>query len=248
MTVDDLRRLERVHVRAWPALETARIQGWLWRHSGGGSQRANSVSAIDFEGGSPEAALDEVEARYREKGAPARLHSFSAGRPAKLPEILGARGYRQGEQTLTMAKAVAKPVPVDGEPSTLAAADWLEVYLEAITENRRKVNSMILAAVPEPRAFFAFREGRRVISTALCVAEPEGADGSFAVIECVATREHARRRGGARAVLAAVEHWACRREIRLLGLQVSEANTAAIALYASLGFAAVDRNRFWVRD
>src|ERR1700734_1637215 len=50
--IDDetARRLERLHVRAWPAGETARLDGWLWRWSGGASQRANSVATIDFTG------------------------------------------------------------------------------------------------------------------------------------------------------------------------------------------------------
>jgi hypothetical protein len=47
---DDRVHMERAHVFAWPALRTAVIDGWLWRASGGGSQRANSVSTIDFHG------------------------------------------------------------------------------------------------------------------------------------------------------------------------------------------------------
>ena len=35
IAADDLKRIERLHVRAWPALETATIHGWLWRYSGG---------------------------------------------------------------------------------------------------------------------------------------------------------------------------------------------------------------------
>src|SRR5690606_8256407 len=37
--------IEGAAVRAWPAGETREVDGWLWRYSGGGSQRANSVSA-----------------------------------------------------------------------------------------------------------------------------------------------------------------------------------------------------------
>jgi len=51
---DERVRMERAHVQAWPALHTARIDGWLWRASGGGSQRANSVSTIDFTGTDPQ--------------------------------------------------------------------------------------------------------------------------------------------------------------------------------------------------
>ena len=42
--------IERAAVAAWPALQTADVDGWLWRYSGGGSQRANSVSALAFLG------------------------------------------------------------------------------------------------------------------------------------------------------------------------------------------------------
>jgi len=243
-SIEDLRRTERLHVRAWPALQTATIGGWLWRCSGGGSQRANSVSTLDFSGADAQAALDEVEARYREKGQPARLHSFSAGRPENLPDLLSARGYGQGETTTTMMKPVGHKPPATGvEMGEQASAEWLEVYLGAITESRRAVNSLILERVPKPRAFFACRQGGRVISTALCVA-----DDRCAVIECVATRPEARRQGGAQAVLAAIEAFAYELRVRLLGLQVSETNAPAIALYGTLGFVAVDRNRFWVRD
>ena len=247
-TVEDLRRLERVHVRAWPALETANIGGWLWRYSGGGSQRANSISAIDFHGGDARRAIEVVEARYRVKGAPARFHSFSACSPSDLPELLEARGYRQGETTLTMVKSLGDaPLCDDVEASGSPTPDWLDVYLGAITENRRAVNTRILGSVPEPRRFFTFRDGAGAVSSALCVAEPV-AEGSFAVIECVATRQEVRRKGGARAVLAAIEAYAASRRIGMLGLQVSETNEPAIALYASLGFVRVDRNQFWLRD
>ena len=58
---DDIRRIERLCVRAWPAFETADIHGWLWRLSGGGSQRANSVSTIDFTGNAMDASIGTIE-------------------------------------------------------------------------------------------------------------------------------------------------------------------------------------------
>ena len=85
---ETLRRLERLHVRAWPAAETASIDGWLWRWSGGGSQRANSVSTIDFNGNDMAAALDHAEARYRAKAAPAQVHTYDLSRASGLPALL----------------------------------------------------------------------------------------------------------------------------------------------------------------
>src|ERR1700722_12750944 len=81
---ETLRRLERLHVRAWPAAETERIDGWLWRWSGGGSQRANSVSTIDFIGNDLGSALDRVEARYRAKLSPVQFHTCDFSLPAGL--------------------------------------------------------------------------------------------------------------------------------------------------------------------
>jgi N-acetylglutamate synthase len=243
LTVEDLRGIERAHVKAWPAFETANIAGWLWRYSGGGSQRANSVSTIAFTGDDPVAALDDVEARYRAKGAPARLHTFDLSAPTSLTALLDARGYGQGDATLTMVKTVgAATHPSDVDISDRATPAWYEVYLGAITENRRISNAKILETIPRPCAFFTCRRDR-VISTALGVV-----DGTFAVIECVATRSDYRRGGGARAVLAALESWAGGQGARLIGLQVDATNEPALALYRSLGFVAVATNRFWLRS
>src|SRR5882672_4692454 len=149
IAADDLRRIERLHVRAWPAFETANIHGWLWRYSGGGSQRANSVSTVDFVGGDPASALDEAEARYRAGNAMVRFHTYDLSAPAAIVDLLQRRGYRGGETTLTMAKTVgASDPPADVEVTSVPSAEWQQVYLGAISESRRSVNVQILGAVP----------------------------------------------------------------------------------------------------
>jgi len=241
IATDDLRRIECLHVRAWPAFETADIHGWLWRYSGGASQRANSVSTVNFTGGDPTSALDAVEALYRARNAIVRLHTYDLSAPAGIVDLLQRRGYRGGETTLTMAKPVgASNAPADVEVTADPGAEWQEVYLGAITESRRAVNAKILGAVPQPCAFFSCRRAGQVISTGLCVA-----DGDFAVIECMATRAEARRQGGADAVLHSLEAWAAGRGVKTLALQAVAVNTAAIPLYTRFGFAPVATNRFW---
>jgi N-acetylglutamate synthase len=241
VAADDLRRIERLHVRAWPAFETADIHGWLWRYSGGGSQRANSVSTVDFSGGDPATALDEVEARYRARNAIVRVHTYDLSAPADIVDLLQRRGYGAGETTLTMAKAVgASDFSGDVEVVATPNAQWQEVYFGAISESRRSVNARILGAVPQPCGYFSCQRAGQVISTGLCVA-----DGDFAVVECMATRAEARRQGGADAVLRSLEAWAAERGAKTLALQAVDVNAAAVALYTRFGFTSVATNRFW---
>ena len=101
---DTLLAIERAAVAAWPASETADIEGWLWRYSGGGSQRANSVSALAFTGADPERAIDEAERLYRARGASPMFQVCDVNAPADLDDRLQRRGYRLQEPCTCLAK------------------------------------------------------------------------------------------------------------------------------------------------
>ena len=237
-------RMERAHVHAWPALRAVAIEGWLWRSSGGGSQRANSVSTVDFSGEDVEAAIDTVEKRYRAVGAPVRFQTFDETSPAGLTEVLSRRGYRGGETTTTMFKRLQRGVgAADIEMRSAPWAEWLSVYLGEITENRQAVNRLILDRVPAPKAFFGCLRDGRVAATALCVVSH-----GCAVIECVTTRSDARRQGAALAVLARLEAWAATQDADWIGLQVVSTNAPAVALYERLGFVAGATNQYWMPE
>jgi N-acetylglutamate synthase len=93
---NDRVRMERAHVRTWPALRSATIDGWLWRSSGGGSQRANSVSTIEFHSATPEASIAQAEFFYAAAGEPTRFHTFDETSSPGLADMLRKRGYRPG--------------------------------------------------------------------------------------------------------------------------------------------------------
>ena len=235
--------MERAHVKAWPAFETADIEGWLWRYSGGGSQRANSVSTVQFHGTAPERAVEAAELRYRAKGVPARFHTFPGGAPVGLHRLLAARGYQHAEATVTMCRNVtADACPSDVTQSDVPDDAWRDVYLDAITPSRRAVNTRILENIPQPRRFFVCRRAGQVISTALSVV-----DGSCAVVECVATRPAARGQRGAEAVLRAIAGWAAGEGARVLALQVVATNEPALKLYRRLGYEPACVNEFWIQ-
>jgi ribosomal protein S18 acetylase RimI-like enzyme len=240
---DDRVRMERAHVQAWPALNTETIDGWLWRSSGGGSQRANSTSTVDFKGTDLDASIAQVESRYQALGQPTRFQTFDETSPPGLTEMLRSCGYKQSESTTTMFKRIESAgTPADVETRDHAWPEWLSVYLGEITENRRAINSLILDKVPAPRAFFGCRREGEIIATALGVVA-----FGCAVIECVTTRADRRRQGAAQSVLTALETWAAQQDVEWIGLQVVASNTPAIALYERLDFVAGATNSFWVR-
>jgi ribosomal protein S18 acetylase RimI-like enzyme len=240
---DDRVRMERAHVLAWPALNTETIDGWLWRSSGGGSQRANSVSTVDFHGADMNASIAEAEARYQALGYPMRFQTFDETSPPSLADTLRQRGYTESEATIRMLKRIETPgSAADVEMRDHAWPEWRSVYLGEITENRREINTLILDRIPTPRAFFGCRRDGEIIATALCIA-----GFGCAVIECVATRTDRRRQGAAESVLIALETWAAQQDADWIGLQVVAGNTPAVTLYQRLGFVAGATNRFWVR-
>jgi GNAT superfamily N-acetyltransferase len=229
---DTIMRIERAAVCAWPALETARIDGWLWRYTGGGSQRANSVSALDFTGSDAEAAIDEAERLYAARGADPMFQICDADAPADLDARLARRGYRLQEPCTALAKEIApRELPTDVEVGSSASEAWLSVYLPGISESRRHIAPKILARVPAPRAFFLLRGNGEPMSAALGVV----AHG-VVIAECVATRAAFRCRGGSALIMTALEAWGAKMGARIAALQAVTANAPAQALYAKLDY------------
>ncbi len=244
---DILLAIERAAVAAWPAAETADIDGWLWRYSGGGSQRANSVATLAFRGADPELAIDVVETRYRTRGATAMFQICDVTAPGDLDERLQRRGYRLQEPCTCLAKAIT-PAAAGAEDAGVGIADrpdedWLAVYLGGISDSRRAFAPSILGRVPQPRAFLLAREAGAPVATALGVV----ADG-VVIAECVMTLAGRRRTGAATRVMRALEAWGTRRGATVAALQAVAANAPAHGLYAKLGYARVGGYHYRVLD
>jgi GNAT superfamily N-acetyltransferase len=242
----ELLAIERAAVAAWPALETADIDGWLWRYSGGGSQRANSVSPLVFRGTDVDRAIATAEARYRTRDAAPMFQVCDINVPADLDQRLQRRGYRLQELCTCLAKRIV-PVGADLDAHVeLAEAPskaWLSVYLEGITHSRRGLAPKILAGVPTPRAFLLLRDKGEPVATALCVV----AEG-VAIAECVSTRAERRRSGAASRVMRALEAWGARHGACIAALQAVAANAPAQGLYAKLAYASVGGYHYRVLD
>jgi GNAT superfamily N-acetyltransferase len=230
---DGLIGIEWAAVRAWPAGETRVVDGWLWRYSGGGSQRANSVSALSYDGADVERTIDTIENMYREHAAPVRFQvGFPLSRPDDLDQRLAARGYEIHDPVTTLLKPVASvAAPADVTLHEAPSDGWLSVYLANVTPDRRPFATAILERVPGPRVFAEVVRDGAVIATALGVFHE-----NTVIAECVGTASTARRQGAAAAVMRALEAWGARLGAHTIGLQAVTTNMPAQGLYAALGY------------
>jgi N-acetylglutamate synthase len=238
--------IERAAVRAWPAGKTANIDGWHWRYSGGASQRANSVSTLDFTGADVNGAIDAAEAKYRALKTVARFQTGDASSPDGIEAALRARNYRWTESVNALARDIAPvkgAMPDEVEVTTSATDDWLAVYLAGITDDRRPAAPAILARIPEQRGFVLVRRNGEPVATALGVITDD-----IVIVECVMTNTAARRTGAANLVMHGLEQWAANNGARMSGLQAVTSNAPAQALYARLGYTELGRQHYFVLD
>lgn len=233
--------IERAAVAAWPSFQTERINGWLWRSSSGGSQRANSVSTLDYTGSDVEADIDEVEERYRLENAPSRIQVVADhSKPSDLDERLARRGYVIHDPVTALARTCrAGDIPQNVELSEAPTPGWMEVYLSNISPDRRPPAPGILDCVPRPRMFFGVNDGSRIVSTALGVIH-----GDVVIAECVGTWAAARGKGWASRTMHALETWGAANGARVVALHAVTANAPAQALYAALGYRKVGSSHY----
>jgi N-acetylglutamate synthase len=231
-----LPEIEAAALRGWPALETMAIDGWLWRHTSGGSVRANSVATLQFTGPNAERTIDQMEALARSRSTSVCFAISDVAAPADLDARLAQRGYHRGDNHVTMAKRV-DPNAAAPDGVTVAATPspgWLAAYLSGLSLDRRAMAPRILERLPKSATFVAANDGGRIISSGLTIP-----DGAVASIQCMATLPDARNRGGARRVLAAVQASAAIAGATTLYLQTGADNTAARGLYSSLGYSVI---------
>lgn len=232
MTDDERRRLEEIAARAWPHREEIRRDGWVLRFSGGGSKRANSVQTLHWSGADTGAAIAAAEADYRSRGLTPVFQIVDVSVPADLDGHLARRGYRVVDRTALMVK----PVAAVATPAAVAAFDdpppeWLDVYLSTVTPDRRATAPAIIAGLPRPRRFLVAAIDGAPAAVGLAVAE-----AGYCGVECMATYQTKRGRGGGLAVLTGIEAWAAGQGATTLWLQVVETNAPARRLYEGAGF------------
>ncbi|MGY1723240.1 GNAT family N-acetyltransferase [Blastococcus sp. SYSU DS0533] len=225
--------LERLAARTWRGLEEESYGDWLLRAGGGFTGRANSVLVT---GDPPEdlpSAVAAVTAWYADRGLRACAAVPAPGAEA-ADAAFATAGWARDEDTLVLVAplgpwpAAHAPVLLDDAPDEVWLAGYrhrgaaLPASAAAVLRNAERPLSASVR--PDPAANRPAAVARGVVS-----------DG-WLVVSAVTVDEPHRRRGLATTVMAALATEARTRGATSCLLQVTASNTAALALYARMGF------------
>ncbi|MFJ6165426.1 GNAT family N-acetyltransferase [Micromonospora orduensis] len=227
--------LERAADEAWPAPTRGRLGDWLLRSAEGWTGRANSALPVGDPDRPLPAAVDAVERWYADQGQPAMINT-----PLPLAAPVGAelddRGW--GSRPPTLVQTV--PLPLAGPAATSVAVELATAPSEewlAIAAGRKgglpDAARHVLTAVEQVRFAHVYADGT-LVATGRGTVTGEGRRWlGLSLIEVVPA---ARRQGLARRVIHALADWGVSAGATHAFLQVEQRNTAAVALYRTLGF------------
>jgi len=233
MRREDVVLLEELNFNAWPALRTVHYDGWLLRSSGGDSRRVNSVNPITPGSIGLQEKIATAEAIYARWGRTA-IFRLTPLADDGLDEALAARGYALNAPTFVqVAEAVAFACSAGIEMFDLASDRWIDAALaiRGISGQNAAVFAAQHRAIGIDSAWALIAEnGVAVVVGAVAVSR------GWAGLHGIIVSKSARRRGLARRMSEGLIGFARAKGARRAWLQVEQDNTAAIQLYAGLGF------------
>ncbi|WP_353352908.1 GNAT family N-acetyltransferase [Intrasporangium sp. DVR] len=247
ISIDDLALLG---AQGWVAVEQAPLGSWLLRSAPGYTGRANSVLVVGDPGQSLDEAVDEAvehcERWYADRGQRTMFQVNGRTGFAVPDDPVGARllerGYVAGGGRHDWDRVFVMTGPSSGIPAPAPDAPPVEVgdtlteeWLLAYSEGRTPVPGITEAVLTgsEQQLFLSVRDeesGRLIAVTRLALHT-----GWAGVFGLWVHPEH-RRRGLARAVMAAAGRIAREGRMPAIYLQVSGDNDPAIRFYEGLGF------------
>jgi len=220
-------RLGELVAEAWPAPSSQDIGGWLLRHGGGVTKRANSVLPLG-DPGDLGPAVERSEGFYAGLGLPTVFSVDAHARPEGLDGFLEGRGYELVDPTVAMMADLADPRERDGvEIAGAPSREWLDLWwsVDGRYDHQLPVAEKILTGVP---AGYASLDG-----AAVGRGVPQG---EWLGVYAMAVAPEARRRGLGRRVLRSLLGWGREQGCERAYLVVVESNAPARAMYEAEGF------------
>lgn len=221
----------------WPPASATRLGPWIIRDGAGGGKR---VSAASAEGDWHEADLPEAEAAMADLGQSPLFVIWPWDE--MLDESLAARGYEKIDPVL----AYAAPVSAFEAPRRMTTfPHWppMQIATEIWAEGHiGPARLAVMDRAPHPKAVILGRSSDKPCGAAFVALHDQ-----TALIHALEIRPALRRQGAARQILNAAAHWAAENGADRLALAVTEANSPARALYASLGMQVVGQYHYRAR-
>lgn len=219
----------------WPAAETLTLGSFRLRRGAGGGKR---VSAASLEGdlGDPGPA----EAQMRAWG---QVPLFVLWGDSALDQALAARGYARIDPVVGYAAPVEAFQP---PPRMTAFSHWppMEIVREIWAEGHIGPERLaVMERVQGPKAAILARSDDRPSGAGFVAVH-----GQTAMIHAVEVRPQLRRRGAGRHILQAAAAFAAEHGATTLALAVTEGNSAARALYSSLGMRVVEHYHYRIQE
>lgn len=209
----------------WPALRRDPVGPFIYRDGAGGGSR---TSAATLAGDVSADALDQIEARFAADARPA-LFQIRTGEDA-FDALLAKRGYTMFDPTLCLAAPIETFAPSDPKCSYVS---WPPVSIQREIWAEGGIGPARLAVMDRacaPKTSLLGRIKDRPAGVGFVALS-----GSIAVLHALEITPTERRKGMARILVTLAADWARTQSAATLALQVTRANTAALALYSSLG-------------
>jgi ribosomal protein S18 acetylase RimI-like enzyme len=241
-----IRELEERAAGAWPALETASLDGWVARFAEGYTRRASSVWPLHEGTGPVGEKVDECERLYAGRGQ--RCIFKLTPLDGELDGLLERRGYtREAESLVQVAEldglALAPEAGAEAVGAERATERWLDdfVRLNGVPERHVAAMRRVLEAIVPARRFELLEVDGGTAAMGLAVAD-RGWVGLYDVVTAPARRGQ----GHATRLLRHLLGWAAEEAGATRAyLQVMADNAPALGLYRKLGFS--EAYRYWYR-
>jgi ribosomal protein S18 acetylase RimI-like enzyme len=242
--MEDTASIERATLAAVPPRRQEEWSGWLLPFDDGTVGRCHSAVPLVHAPPPPD-SLAHIQRRYAEAGLPAVLRLPEHAAYAGLRRELGLAGSVRSKPTLVQVAraddvARAPAAQVDVQLAQAPGSDWEQVFLGDGFDPVDGASRLAILRRARSSVFASVREdGRTVAVGSACFSE------GWCGVHGMRTVPAHRGRGLARALLAALAAQAGGRGIERCFLQVDEANAAARALYARLGFTTAWTYAYW---
>lgn len=210
---------------SWPAASQARVGPFVWRDGAGGGNR---VSAANLHGHANSSDLDSIERKFT-AGCRDPLFQLRCGDDA-FDALLEARGYQVCDSTICLSaplSAFEVPKPDTGYTCWPPVAVQRDIWRAGGIDVAR-IN--VMKRVEIPKTTLLARHFETPAGTAFVAAL-----GSIAILHALEISQPLRRKGVAKSLMSHAAAWAQNNGAATLAVAVTRANTAALALYSSLG-------------